>query len=146
MAKPVYVGETNQAILSGEEDLSVWSEEELIRGQRRDKHGRWSGRPPKVIPKAIHDELVKRKMSQAYGLLRESIYDAVAVLVDVAQDEEADATVRLKAAEMILDRTMGKPTETMQLEVKNRFQEVFEEVVVYDDSDVIDAELVDDDD
>src|SRR4051812_38504065 len=76
----ITLGKSNLAILSGEADLSLWTEEELIRGQRRAANGRWMGRPPKVVPKAVHDELVKRKLSKAYDLLDESIYDAVAVL------------------------------------------------------------------
>lgn len=50
----VRVGNTNTAILSGEEDLSLWSEEELVRGRRRAKNGKWVGRPPAVVPKALH--------------------------------------------------------------------------------------------
>src|SRR5688500_3570828 len=65
----IHVGKSNTAILRGEADLSSWSEEELIRGQKRSASGRWQGRPPKVVPKALHDELVKRKMSKAYELL-----------------------------------------------------------------------------
>ncbi len=137
----VYVGKTNLAILSGEEDLSLWSEEDLIRGQKRGKNGKWGGRPPKLVPKVLHDELVKRKLTRAYELLNESIYDAVAVLVDVAKDPEADASVRIKAATEILNRTIGKPTEKVKLDlaVKSRFEEACEAMIVPDDH-VVEAE------
>lgn len=137
--RKINVGNTTLAILNGTEDLSIWSEEELIRGQRRASNGRWMGRKPNVVPKAIHDELVKRKMTKAYDLLNESIYDAVAVLVDVAQDKSADAQVRIKAATEILNRTMGKPTERMQLAVTAEFDRVVESVVV-ERADVLDVE------
>src|SRR5918994_3840287 len=48
MAKPVtgriQVGKTNMAILNGDEDVTLWDDEELIRGQRRAKNValRWS--------------------------------------------------------------------------------------------------------
>lgn len=61
----ISLGRTNAAILHGDEDLTLWSEEELIRGPRRDKNGSWSGRPPKVVPKAVHDELVRRPTAKA---------------------------------------------------------------------------------
>ena len=110
------VSPTTRAILEGEEDLSVWSEEELIRGVRRGRDGRFR-KAPLVIPKAVHDELVKRKMAKAYNLLRESTYDAVQVLVEVAKDAEADPAVRVKAAELILDRTLGKAPQHVAVDV-----------------------------
>jgi hypothetical protein len=106
---------TTQRILNGTEDLSVWSEEELIRGVRRGKDGRFRNKP-KVIPHAVHAELVKRKMAKAYDLLRESTYDAVQVLVEVAKDENADTATRVKAAELILDRTLGKAPQHVSLD------------------------------
>ena len=137
----VGIGKVNAAILSGEEDISLWSEEELIRGQRRDKNGHWTGRPPKVVPKALHDELVARKMTAADDLLRESTYDAVAVLREVALDKEADPAIRIRASEMILDRTKGKPTANMQLQVATHtlFDQTFEDMIFYDEEHVIEA-------
>lgn len=69
----IRVGESTVAILNGEEDVSLWSDEELTRGQRKDKNGTWVGRPPTVVPKALHDELVRRKMSKAFELLRDNV-------------------------------------------------------------------------
>lgn len=138
----VYVGETNLAILSGEEDISLWDEEELIRGQRRSRNGKFQGRPPKIVPKVVHDELVKRKMTKAYELLSESVLDAVQVLVDVARDKEADPNVRIKAATEILNRTVGKPKEHLLVDLSpeaRKFEAFGETVVVWVD-DVIDVE------
>lgn len=131
----IQVGQRNSAILRGEEDRSVWSEEELIRGQRRSASGRWQGSRPKVVPTLLHDELVKRKMTKAYELLSESVLDAVQVLVDVAKDQEADPNVRIKAATEILNRTVGKPKENVHLQLgpKSAFEEFGEAVVVWVD-------------
>lgn len=142
----VGVGKTNLAIFNGEVDLSIWSEEELVRGQRRSANGKWMGRPPKVVPKAIHDELVKRKMSKAYDLLNDSIYDAVAVLREVALDRSADAAMRIKAATEILNRTMGKPTQEMKIAVKSTFDEALEAMLVPEEDDYIEGEAWEDDD
>lgn len=129
----VYVGATNLAILTGEEDVSLWDEEELIRGQRKSANGKWQGRPPKIVPKVVHDELVKRKMTKAYELLSESVLDAVQVLVDVAKDKDADPNVRIKAATEILNRTVGKPKESvlLQLGPASKFDQFGESCVVW---------------
>jgi len=113
--KAVYVGKTNQAILAGEADLSIWTEEELMRGQRRDKNGKWGGRPPKVVPTAVHNELVRRRLSKAGQLLNESVVDAVKLLQKVVVDEDANYADRIKAAVIIMERVMGKTPDRVEI-------------------------------
>lgn len=112
---PVYVGKANTAIPNGTEDLSLWSEEELLRGQRRGKNGKWVGVKPKVVPTAVHQELVQRRMMNAHTLLGENLVRAVEVLVAIATDKRADDAVRVKAANIILERVMGKVPERVHL-------------------------------
>ncbi len=114
-AQKVRIGQTNAAILAGEMDLATWSDEELLRGMRKDKNGRWSGRPPVVVPKAIHNELVHRKMMQAHELLRDNLCEAINVLVTIAKDKRTDAAVRVKAANTIIERVLGKVPERVHL-------------------------------
>ncbi len=118
----VRVGKTNQAILSGQTDLTTWTEEELLRGQRRNKNGGWNGRAPAVVPMAVHDELVRRKMSQAHELLRDNLVAATEVLIELATDEDVESATRLKAATTILDRVLGKAPETVNLELNKPWQ------------------------
>jgi hypothetical protein len=145
----VKVSETTQRILNGTEDLSVWSEEELTRGVRRGKDGKFRNKP-KVIPHAVHQELVKRRMSRAYDLLRESTYDAVKVLVEVAKDENADTAVRVKAAELILDRALGKAPQHVSVDVNAPWRQLMAQAIVASvdppgaDEEVVDGELVED--
>jgi hypothetical protein len=111
------VSPMTRAILNGEEDLSAWSEEELIRGTRRGKDGRFR-KAPKVVPTAVHEELTKRRMSKAHLLLRDSLYDAVALFRQVVNDPEADTSVRVKAAELICDRVLGKAPQSVSVGVE----------------------------
>lgn len=104
----VELGRTNLALLRGDQDVRQWSDEELKRGRRRDKNGRWVGRPPKVVPKLVHDEMVRRKLAKGYELLADNVEAAVAVLAEVAQDKSVDPGVRVKAATTILDRAMPR--------------------------------------
>lgn len=114
----VQVSKLTARIMNGQEDLSTWSEEELERGSRRGSDGKFR-RPPTVVAKAVHDELVRRRMSAAYDLLRTNTYDAVEVLISIAKDTDADAAIRVKAAELILDRTLGKAPQTISLDVRS---------------------------
>jgi hypothetical protein len=110
------VSKTTVAIVNGTEDLSEWTEEELQRGARRGSDGRFR-KPPVLIAKAVHDELVRRRLAKAYDLIRESTADAVRLLRSIVNDPEAADGDRIKAAELILDRAMGKPRESVSLDV-----------------------------
>ncbi len=112
---PVWVGKANRAILDGTEDLSLWSEEELLRGQRKGRHGRWVGPRPKVVPTAVHQELVQRRMLAAHKLLGENLVKAVQVLATIMEDKRADHGVRVKAATTIIERVLGKVPERIHL-------------------------------
>lgn len=104
----VRMGRTNTRIMTGQEDLSTWDDEELRRGMRRDKNGNWQGSTPKIIPKALHDELVKRTLGNAQALLRDNLETAVSVLTELVDDERVEPKDRLRAIAMIMDRVMGK--------------------------------------
>lgn len=110
----VRLGKMNTKILTGQEDLSVWSDEELKRGQRKDKNGRWQGVKPKVIPKAIHDELVKRTLAKANQKLVENTEAAVEALVDIVKGADVEDKDRLRAIAMIMDRVLGKPADKVE--------------------------------
>lgn len=111
----IRLGKTNTQILVGNEDLREWDEEELLRGQRKAVDGTFVGRPPKVVPKAIHDELVRRTMTQAAEELRSNLVKAVESLTGIAADAEANDSDRLKAIDMIMTRVMGKPPERVEV-------------------------------
>ena len=110
--------------------------------QRRAKNGRWTGRPPKVVPLRLHEELTRRRLSEAYDLLREDLVAAVQVLGQVVRDEAAPPKDRIKAAELIMDRVMGKAPIKVDVQPVTRFEEFGEAVVVWQD-DVIEAFTVD---
>jgi len=127
-------------------DLSGWSDEELRRGFRRDRNGGWSGRPPKVVPKRLHDELVKRVTDQAGRELRDNLVGAVRLYARVFQDNEAPLATRLAAADRIVDRVLGKAPVTVAASVTVQpWMEILDKIVMKDGADDIeDAELVDD--
>jgi len=104
----VRVGAVNTRILLGDEDLSLWDKDELQRGQKKNKNGNFQGRPPVVIPKAIHDELVRRTLSEAQELMRSNLVAAVKVLTQLATSDGVDAKDRIKAIDIIMNRVMGK--------------------------------------
>lgn len=141
------IGKTNTKIITGQEDLSLWSDEELRRGQRKDKHGQWKGRPPKIVPKAIHDELVRRTMEKAVGLMNDNLTEAVQCLIDIVKGSDVEDKDRIKAASMIIDRVMGRTPEKVELSATVKpWQQAVQGGIVRAPLDVIDVEEVDEDD
>jgi hypothetical protein len=137
----VRVSRTTTRILTGQEDLSLWDDEELRRGQKRDKNGNWQGVQSKIIPKAIHDELVRRTLSQAEQLLRDNLAEAIEMLVDVMRGKDTEDKDKLKAIEMIMNRVMGKEPLKVDLTVgtKKPWEEAMDAVIVPTDDDVVDV-------
>ena len=142
----VRMGSANTRILTGQEDLTQWDEEELTRGQRKDKNGKFQGRPPTIVPLALHREITRRQMERAVVLMRDSVVEAVECLIGIVRGADSEDKDRIKAASMLLDRVMGTAPVKVEVEaVKSKFEEFGEAVVVWDDSLVIDAEIVDED-
>src|SRR5262245_31642161 len=114
----IRVGQRTAATLAGLDNLEDWDDDELQRGQKRSRRGTWEGRPPKVVPKALHDELVRRTLSKAHELLRDNLVGAVELLGTLIEGEDVDDAVKLKAATIIMDRVMGKAPDKVEVTVQ----------------------------
>jgi len=149
----VRVGTAATKVLSGEDDLSDWDEEELRKGMRRVNkpgsryHGKFQGKAPVVVPKALHDELVRRQMDAASKMLHENLGAAVQVLVEICNDEDTEAKDRLRAVGMILDRVMGKAPEKVEFTGEMKpWQIALQGAIVNVSPDVVDTDGYEDDD
>lgn len=111
----VRLGITATNILTGQEDISEWDTEEIRRGRRRDKNGRWSGRSPVVVPMALHQEAIKRTFEEAQELFREGLVPAVKYLTSIIESDDVEDRDKIKAVGMILDRVMGKAVERVEI-------------------------------
>ena len=114
----IQIGRRNAAILAGKIDLSDWDDEELQRGQKRSRRGTWEGRPPKVVPKQLHDELVRRKLNQANAMMRDHLVEAVQMFYDLMTAKDTEDAIRFKCAMAIKDHVMGKAPERIQVQVE----------------------------
>jgi hypothetical protein len=109
------LGKGTADVLIDPAELAEWDDEEIMRGQRRDRTGRFRGRPPLVVPQAVHQERIRRLMSEAGRVLQESTLDAVKLWAEVVRDEDAPDSDRLKASQLITERTLGKVTEKVHV-------------------------------
>lgn len=121
--------------------MSDWTDEELQRGQKKSRRGTWEGMKPKIVPKALHDELVRRQMSKASELLRDNLVGATEVLIALATGKDVDDAVRLRAVTLIMDRVLGKTPDTVNVSVqKTPFQATLDSLFLDRQSLVIDVD------
>lgn len=94
-----------------------------------------------------HKQAVVVTLRNAHKLLEESVLDAVRVLHDIVNDDNAEDKDRLRAAGMIMDRVLGKAPERIDVSVYSaRMEAAFEAMLVPDDDSVIEGEVVEDED
>lgn len=129
----VQVGKQTVAILTGAEDLSLWTDEDLIKGWRGGKSGR--GRPPHMIPREVYDELsrrivsrtqhqfmaeleiVARKLIRVIDGIKESKVKVDGHFIWVVKPEDI-TPLQMKAMDMLLDRVLGKPKERVDIKME----------------------------
>lgn len=126
----VRLGKGNTNILTGQEDLSTWDDEELRRGRKRDANGQWRGVDPVVVPKALHDELVRRTLSAAEEAMRKNLVAAVEALCSIALNAQTEDKARVTAIKLVMDRVMGKEPQRVEVSSKAKWQIALEGGIV----------------
>jgi len=158
LRKRITLSPTSTRVLRGQEDLSEWDDAELARGRRRAEDGSWRGPPAKVVPRAIHEELNRRKFEEAGRILKRSLKDGAEALRKIIVSDKTTDSDRLKAIELLFDRVLGKAPQHVSLDVgtddqPSPWMKVVAQAVVGSveqakalmagQSDVVDGEVVD---
>jgi hypothetical protein len=110
----------------GVEDLDL---DELAKGQLKDKNGRFTGRPPKFLPRQIVDAMRNEHYKRVNAVLEESLTDMVKTMRDIAKDKKQDGGTRLKAAIYVYERFMGKTPEKINITSESRVQDIVDEIL-----------------
>ena len=154
----VRVGAKVAALIAGDIDLNDWDDEELIRGQARAKDGTFRGQPPALVPREVYQEWARRQMEQGFQDMLGNLREIVEVVVQMATDPTVDESVKLRAAEQVMDRIYGKPRQSVDLGIHDddeKLDALMQSVVIRredfhepwgGEDDVVDAEVLADDD
>lgn len=97
-------------------------DEELRYGRCRDANGivpSKKGKRTELIPKERYDEMVAEHDLRMKQKLRQIADDMIEVIVDTALDDTVEPKDRLDAAKYALEWTMGKPAQTVNVNVKS---------------------------
>lgn len=119
-----------QDLMDGTLSVEDLDDEECVRGQLRAADGTFRGRPPKAVPRELYlkmqSEATKRWENKLKGLVTLSI-EALEGIVRNGRSE----MVRYQAATYLMERTMGKTPDRVQIsaEVK-RWEGVASNILV----------------
>src|SRR6266542_1606531 len=139
---------TTSAVLREEEDLSTWTDEELLRGRRRDRRGLFTGKPPKIVPMELVRELVRRRYSRSFAILGHGLEDAAKRVVEITKKKEPTQgdLIALKACEVLFSRVLGKPREHLGADITAEgkpWMQLVAAAIVGREDQVIEGEVVD---
>lgn len=100
------------------ESVRDWDDEELRRGRRKDRNGRFTGRDPVVVPTNCYREMMRREFARANQLMGENLVAAAQALTRIIESPASEDKDVIKAAQLLLDRVMGKNPEKLDVSFK----------------------------
>jgi len=123
-----------QLLIDGELTFDDLDDEEVFRMQLRDRNGHFKGRPPKWIPRDLAQAWANEQRNRAAAWFGEMIPQAQKTTLEMLKSRHLSPGdgARLRAAEMIFDRALGKVGSESHITIdKGRsFDDVLEGVLV----------------
>lgn len=93
--------------------LSEWDIEELAKGKPRNRGGGFAGRTPAWMAEAVREEIARRYKQAAIHELSKHFPKALKVLIGLL--DEDDPGIRLKACQLLIEYTVGKPNSKVEI-------------------------------
>lgn len=152
MPPPTKTKSRMQQLIDGDISVDELDDEELQRGKVRSADGRFHAGNSEMVPRKLHDAMMRRILQRGAQRIREDFFNAIDTVSEIMLDSDVDPSIRLRAAGMIIDRIAGKTPEKVEvaLEVKpwetvmSRIYKAVPKEQVDDDTDTVDADVVDD--
>lgn len=117
-------------LMEGKIDVADLSPEELARGQLKDKNGRFTGRPPKFLPRDLVMRMRREFLARGDKAFEDSYLDAVNEMKRIMTSAKVDDAVRLKAAIYIVERVGGKTPEHIEMKVDAPWMGMLQRMIV----------------
>ena len=129
---------TSEAMDILSKPVEDWDEEELARGRPRNAAGTFAGRPPKYIPREIHEQVLDRFKLLIRQRMNYQTLTALSTVQMVMDSDEVDAkgkpivpaSTKLDAAKFLIEHIMGKPTQPQTTDISVKLQGILGAVMV----------------
>jgi hypothetical protein len=118
--------------------IDEWDLEELARGRPRDAGGGFRGRPPKYMPRAVHERIAERFKLLIRDQMNMNAVSAIGVISNLLNEDGLDdkgkpivpAGTKLDAAKWLVEHVIGKPVQPTQADVSVKLQGILGAVMV----------------
>lgn len=119
--------------LSGEITVEDLDDDELAQGRLKSVDGTFRGRPPAVVPGEMVQAMRREWLKRAQNTLAEALMQkGIGTLVELAADSPDDG-VRLRAAQAIIERTMGKVPDKIEVAAEDPVETLFRRMLQRED-------------
>lgn len=116
--------------LSGKITVEDLDDEELAQGRLRSSDGTFRGRPPTVIPAEMVQAMRREWLKRAQNTLAEALLDVgIRGMIELAKDPLVDPAVRLRAQQVIIERTMGKVPDKIEIAAEDPVETLFRKIL-----------------
>lgn len=132
---------TKPAVDPINDDFTEWTNEELRRGAKKGH----KAPAPGLIPRACHEELLRRQGTRAHMRMIEELDQVTEEYLAIAKGQALADPSRIRAIEGIMNRVLGKAPERVQISAEEPWMKALKQVIVVpdEDDDVIDIEAED---
>lgn len=128
-AEKVRVQGRMAAFMKGDLTVEDLDDEELARGQFRDANGNFGGRPNKLIPREVQQEMIKRLLARGDELWRSGYNIAIKVHLEIAADPNNSPADRMKAAQYLIERVAGKTPDRIHIAAEDPVESLFRSIL-----------------
>lgn len=109
------VPRTWKSLVDGRLPISELDDEELKRAQLKSARGQFDGPAGRLIPRDLSDARTRETMQRVKEQFQQMALDATKVFTDVLNDDEASWSDKMKAAEYLHQRFLGKVPDKVEL-------------------------------
>jgi hypothetical protein len=127
-----YIRVTGRAalFLAGKITVEDLDDDELAQGRFKAADGTFRGRPPAVIPSEMVQAMRREWLKRANARLAEALMEVgIQGMIDLAKDPLVDPAVRLRAQQMIIERTMGKVPDKIEVAAEDPVETLFRKIL-----------------
>jgi len=125
---PAEVDDEERLIAEKILDLDDWDNEELIRGYRRNRNGRF-GQAPTYVPREIQQEAFRRLIGRGERKMKTAYIEAVEALVDLAHNADSEK-VKLDAIKTLMERVVGKVPDIVRVSQEAPWEAMLADAIV----------------
>lgn len=118
--------------------LEEWDSEELARGRPRSPTGRFDGPKPTWLTRAVQEESLRRFQEISREDMRVIVPKALKTVENILESTEVDRrgrplvpmSVKLQAAQWVVEHLVGKPTQRVEADISVKLQGILANCLV----------------